>query len=106
MFETSRRQQMMSTESALAELHVLAITGVGATYVYYRSGSTWTQLAGKILGTTSTEYPAQGRCVALNANGTVLAITGQSDGDGLGAVYALDYEYLARRRRRLLLRRT
>jgi hypothetical protein len=76
-----------------------AHAAAGATYTYQRSGSTWTPQAPKIIGTTTTPYPMQGRAVALNGDGLVLAISGDWDGDGLGAVYAMDWEYPARRRR-------
>lgn len=59
----------------------------GAVYVYTRSGSTWTQQGSALVGTGNTGAAFQGVSVALSSDGDTLAIGGNNDNSGLGAVW-------------------
>ena len=58
----------------------------GATWVYTRSGNTWSQQA-KLIGTGNTGNAWQGFSVALSADGNTAIIGGVSDASGKGAVW-------------------
>jgi hypothetical protein len=62
----------------------------GAAWVYTRSGGTWTQQGGKLVGTTS-EYGgglwSQGASVALSSDGNTAIIGGPSDNRTTGAAW-------------------
>jgi hypothetical protein len=75
-----------------ADGNTLAVGGpydniVGATWIFTRSGSTWTQQGSKLIGTGGIEQHAQGTSVALSADGNTLAIGGPSDNSGTGATW-------------------
>jgi YVTN family beta-propeller protein len=53
----------------------------GATWVFTRSGTTWTQQA-ELVGTGGTQYSAQGVSVALSADGNTALIGGEGDNGG------------------------
>ena len=56
---------------------------VGATWIFTRSGTTWTQQGSKLVGTggsTTTNYPGQGTALTLNYAGTLLAVGASYDG--------------------------
>ena len=58
-------------------------TFVGATWIFTRSGTTWTQQGSKLVGTggsTTTNYPGQGTALTLNYAGTLLAVGASYDG--------------------------
>ena len=57
-------------------------TSVGATWIFTRSGTTWTQQGSKLVGTggTTTGYTGQGTTLALNYAGTLLAVGASFDG--------------------------
>jgi len=61
---------------------------VGATYIFTRSGSSWTQQA-KLIGTgwTVGSYPFQGYCVSLSSDGNTLAVGGYGNNNNTGAVW-------------------
>jgi len=63
---------------------------VGAAWVFTRSGGTWTQEGGKLVGTTS-EYGgglwSQGASVALSSDGNTAIIGGPSDNRTTGAAW-------------------
>lgn len=63
---------------------------VGAAWVFTRSGGTWTQQGGKLVGTTS-EYGgglwSQGASVALSSDGNTAIIGGPSDNRTTGAAW-------------------
>lgn len=60
----------------------------GATRVWDRTGSTWTQLGLRMYGTTSsTSSTKQGYSVALSGDGYTLVIGGIGDDNGNGAVW-------------------
>ena len=61
--------------------------GNGAAWVYTRSGTTWTQQGGKLIGSGATSGSQQGYAVALSADGNTAAIGAPLDTNGLGAVW-------------------
>ena len=69
--------------TTLATSDVEDNTFVGATWIFTRSGTTWTQQGSKLVGTggsTTTNYPGQGTALALNYAGTLLAVGASYDG--------------------------
>ena len=62
-------------------------TGVGAAWVFTRSGSTWTQQGSKLTGTGETGEGAFGFGVALSADGNTALIGGPGDNSGVGAAW-------------------
>ncbi len=59
----------------------------GAAWIFTRSGSTWTQLGGKLVGTTVSFFPQQGGSVSISADGNTAIVGGIADGSGQGAVW-------------------
>jgi hypothetical protein len=59
----------------------------GATWVFTRSGGTWTQLGNKLVGTGSAGSASQGYAVALSGDGTTAIIGGRGDNGFLGAAW-------------------
>jgi len=77
-----------------ADGNTLAVGGqqdnnnVGATWVFTRSGATWTQQGDKLVGTGAVGTPAfQGTSVALSANGNTLIVGGSGDNNNAGATW-------------------
>lgn len=62
-------------------------SGVGATYIFTRSGVTWTQQGSAITGTGNTGNSLQGNSVALSADGNTLAVGGVGDNSNAGATW-------------------
>jgi hypothetical protein len=62
-------------------------TGVGAQWVYTRSGGVWTQQGGKLVGTGAIGTAQQGRSVALSADGNTALVGGPYDSATAGAVW-------------------
>ena len=60
--------------------------GVGAAWVFTRSGTTWTQQGAKLAGTGAVGDAAQGVSVALSGDGNTALVGGSYD-DGAGAVW-------------------
>jgi hypothetical protein len=60
---------------------------VGAAWVYTRSGAVWTQQGSKLVGVGAVESAAQGRSVALSANGNTAIVGGFSDNMLTGAAW-------------------
>ncbi len=60
---------------------------VGAVWVFTRSGSTWSQQGGKLVGTGNVGTSQQGLSVALSADGNTAIVGGNSDSGGAGAVW-------------------
>jgi hypothetical protein len=60
-------------------------TCIGATWIFTRSGNTWTQQGSKLVGTGYTGTSRQGSSVALSADGSVLVVGGPYDNSNLGA---------------------
>jgi len=69
--------------------------GPGGTWVFTRSGNTYVQQEGALMGTGTgtTQYPSQGAAVALSANGTTFITGGPPNGtnyQGAAWVFAAD----------------
>ncbi|MEO6149787.1 MAG: MBG domain-containing protein, partial [Mucilaginibacter sp.] len=62
--------------------------GIGASWVFTRSGNTWTQQGEKRVGTGSVGKANQGISVALSADGTTLLSGGNTDNNSIGAAWA------------------
>ena len=62
--------------------------GVGAAWVFTRSGSTWTQQGEKLTGTGETGKGEFGTSVALSGDGDTALIGGATDNGGVGAAWA------------------
>jgi hypothetical protein len=73
--------------------NILAVGGIddsgsiGATWIFTRSGTTWTQQGSKLVGTGHTGNSNQGYSVSLSADGNTLAIGGAEDSSGVGATW-------------------
>jgi len=63
--------------------------GIGAVWVFTRSGTTWSQQGHKLTGAEESGAGAFGSSVALSTNGTTALIGGQRDDDGVGAAWVL-----------------
>jgi hypothetical protein len=62
--------------------------GVGAAWVWTRSGTVWTQLGGKLVGTGGMGgTTVQGFSVALSADGNTAIVGGWIDTGGIGAAW-------------------
>jgi len=62
-------------------------SGIGAVWVFTRSGSAWTQQGNKLAGTGYIFSPAQGATVALSSDGSTALIGGFGDNSNVGAVW-------------------
>ena len=68
-------------------------SGVGACWVYVRSGSTWTQQGVKLIGTGATGVAQQSNSVSISADGNTIIIGSYNDGgspslnSGVGAFW-------------------
>jgi hypothetical protein len=62
-------------------------SGVGAAWVFTRSGSTWTQLGGKLTGGGESGRGKFGMRVALSGDGDTALIGGPSDNGSAGAAW-------------------
>src|SRR5207248_2473974 len=62
-------------------------SGVGAAWVFTRSGSTWSQQGNKLVGTGSSGAAGQGNSVALSADGNTALVGGPGDNTGIGAAW-------------------
>jgi hypothetical protein len=60
-------------------------SGAGATWVFTRSGVTWSQLAGKIVGSGAQGTANQGSGVALSGDASTLLVGGPADDLNVGA---------------------
>ncbi len=61
--------------------------GIGAAWVFTRSGSTWTQQGEKLTGSGETGPGAFGDSVALSASGSTALIGGNDDNTAVGAAW-------------------
>ena len=59
----------------------------GATWVYTRSGSIWSQQGSKLVGTGNAGYAYQGVSVSLSADGNTVIVGGYNDNSGNGAAW-------------------
>jgi len=60
---------------------------VGASWVFTRTGNSWTQQGGKLAASDSMGSPYQGQSVALSGDGNTAVIGGPGDGFGMGATW-------------------
>jgi hypothetical protein len=61
--------------------------GIGAAWIFTRSGGIWTQQSNKLIGTSSTNPARQGWSVALSADGDTAIVGGPFDNNLIGAVW-------------------
>lgn len=61
--------------------------GIGAAYVYVRSGNSWAQQGPKLVGSGDIEKPYQGSSVCLSGDGNMAAVGAASDNWDSGAVW-------------------
>jgi hypothetical protein len=61
--------------------------GVGAVWVFTRTGTTWTQQGTKLVGSGSLGYSSQGNSLALSGDGNTLVFGAQNDAGSIGAVW-------------------
>ncbi len=62
--------------------------GIGAVWVWTRSGGTWTQQGSKLTATgTVGTYVQQGQSVSLSSDGNTALVGGYGDNSGAGAVW-------------------
>jgi hypothetical protein len=62
--------------------------GIGAAWIYTRTGSTWTQQGSKLVGTGYTgTTPYQGASVSLSADGNTAIVGGLFDNSQIGAAW-------------------
>jgi hypothetical protein len=59
----------------------------GAAWVFVRSGTTWSQQVGPLVGTSAIGNAGQGFSIALSADGNTLAVGGPVDNSLIGAVW-------------------
>jgi hypothetical protein len=62
-------------------------SGVGAAWIYTRSGSTWSQQGNKLVGTGAVGLANQGMSVALSSDGNTAIVGGWRDNNNVGAVW-------------------
>lgn len=61
--------------------------GVGAVWVYTRTGSVWTQQGNKLVGTGAVGSAEQGTSVSLSSNGNTAIVGGFADSNAAGAAW-------------------
>ncbi len=61
--------------------------GIGAVWIFIRSGTTWIQQGKKLVGTGVVGFSQQGFSVSLSANGNTLAVGGYTDNNRTGATW-------------------
>jgi hypothetical protein len=59
----------------------------GAVWVFTRSGATWTQQGGKLVGSSAVGKAHQGQSVAISADGNTATVGGPSDNSNTGAIW-------------------
>lgn len=60
---------------------------IGAVWIYTFSGSNWSQMGNKLVGTGGVGSTYQGGSTSLSSDGKTLAVGGNSDNSGRGAVW-------------------
>jgi hypothetical protein len=61
--------------------------GVGASWIFTRSGSSWSQQGNKLVGTGAVGNAVQGSSVSLSADGSTAVAVGYNDNGGTGAAW-------------------
>ena len=64
--------------------------GVGAAWVWTRSGGVWSQQGNKLVGTGAAGASAQGKGVALSSDGNTAIVGGNGDDGGVGAAWVFN----------------
>jgi len=62
-------------------------SGVGAVWVFIRTGNTWTQQGNKLVGTGGSNNAQQGWSVGISADGNTVILGGAGDNNGTGAAW-------------------
>ncbi len=62
-------------------------SGVGATWVYTRSGGVWAQKGTKLVGTGGVGTASEGNSIALSADGNTAIVGGSADNGNQGAAW-------------------
>lgn len=62
-------------------------SNTGAAWVYYRTGSTWTQTGVKLVGSGAVGASKQGTAVAISHDGKTIIVGGPADDNNKGAVW-------------------
>jgi hypothetical protein len=65
-------------------------SGIGATWVFTRNGSTWSQQGSKLLGTGASGWSHQGTSVSLSADGKTAMLGGNNDDNNIGAAWVFN----------------
>ena len=61
--------------------------GVGAAWIFVRSGGVWTQQGPKLVGSGNVGNSVQGNSVSLSADGNTAAVGGYGDNGNIGATW-------------------
>ncbi len=61
--------------------------GVGATWIFKRNNSIWTQQGNKLISSDANGNANQGRSVAMSADGNTAIVGAQNDNNGIGAAW-------------------
>ena len=61
--------------------------GVGAVWVFTRSGGVWAQQGSKLVGSGAVGKSGQGRAVAISADGNTVMVGGSGDDGTMGAAW-------------------
>lgn len=61
--------------------------GIGAAWIFTRSGSRWSYGGTKLVGTGAVGHAQQGQSVALSADGSIAVVGGFQDDGGVGATW-------------------
>jgi hypothetical protein len=64
----------------------------GALWIFTRTGTTWSQLGDKLVGTDAIGAANQGTSIAISADGQYIASGGIEDNSGVGAVWVFKYD--------------
>jgi hypothetical protein len=61
--------------------------GMGAVWIYTRSGGIWTQQGGKLVGSGATTIASQGCSVSISSDGNTAIVGGGADSNNTGATW-------------------
>ena len=66
---------------------ILDNNGLGATWIFTRTGGVWSQQGNKLVGTGAIGAASQGAAVSLSADGNTAIVGGPNDNNNLGAAW-------------------